>query len=203
MTVTVVDTTAPVIPCPGNVTVEQESAAGTVVSLTANATDICDADPTITSDELTIYPLGTTVVTFTATDDSGNSATCTTTVTVVDTTPPNISVTVSPDMLWPPNHKMVDIVATVTVSDICDAAPTVVLTNVTSDEPDDAKGNGDGKTVDDIQADIGTADYEFQLRAERCGTEDGRIYTITYTVTDASGNSADAIATVEVPHDMK
>ena len=121
-----------------------------------------------------------------------------------DVTPPDISVTVSPDTLWSPNHKMVDIVATVTVSDICDAAPTMVLTSVTSDEPDDAKGNGDGKTVDDIQgADIGTEDYEFQLRAERAGKGDGRVYTITYTATDASGNSASASATVVVPHDME
>ena len=209
--VTVQDTTPPVITCPADVTVEQANAAGTVVPLTATATDICDADPTIASDELAIYPLGTTTVTFTATDDSGNSASCTTTVTVVDTTSPDISVTVSPDMLWPPNHKMVDIVATVTVSDICDVAPSVVLTSITSDEPDNTHGtpwdadngaSGDGNTNDDIQADIGTEDCDFQLRAERCGTEDGRVYTITYTVTDASGNSANAIATVEVPHDM-
>jgi hypothetical protein len=201
--ITVQDTTPPVITCPPNETVEQESAAGTVVPLTATATDICDADPTITSDELAIYPLGTTIVTFTATDDSGNSATCTTTVIVEDTTPPDLSVTVSPDTLWPPNHKMVNITATVIVSDICDAAPTVVLTNVTSDEPDNAIGIGDGNTINDIQgAEIGTEDYEFQLRAERAGTGDGRIYTITYTVTDASGNSASEIATVVVPHDM-
>ena len=211
-TVTVVDTTDPVITCPADVTVEQATAAGTVVSLTVTATDICDASPTITSDELAIYLLGTTTVTFTATDDSGNSATCTTTVTVEDTTPPDISVIVSPDTLWPPNHKMVDIVATMTASDICDAAPNVVLTSVTCNEPDDAKGkpwdiqdstSGDGSTVSDIQgADIGTMDYEFQLRAERAGKGDGRIYTITYTVTDASGNSANASATVVVPHDM-
>ena len=210
--ITVEDTTPPEITCPADVTVEQESAAGTVVNLTATATDICDADVEITSDELAIYPLGTTTVTFTATDDSGNSASCTTTVTVVDTTLPVISVTVSPDTLWPPNHKMVDIVATVTVSDICDATPSVVLTCITSDEPDDTKGkpydsenptSGDGNTVSDIQgADIGTEDYEFQLRAERAGAGDGRVYTITYTVTDASGNEASASATVVVPHDM-
>jgi hypothetical protein len=126
--------------------------------------------------------------------------------------PPDISVTVSPDTLWPPNHKMVDITATVTVSDICDVAPSVVLTSVTCNEPDDAKGkpwdiqdstSGDGSTVSDIQgADIGTMDYEFQLRAERAGKGDGRIYTIVYTVTDASGNSASASATVVVPLDV-
>ena len=201
--ITVQDTTKPVITCPDNVTVEQESAAGTVVPLTATATDICDADPTITNDTLPIYPLGTTTVTFKATDDSGNSATCTTTVTVIDTTVPVISVTVSPDTLWPPNHKMVDITATVTVRDICDADPSVVLTSVTSNEPDNAIGNGDGNTINDIQgAEIGTDDYEFQLRAERAGTGDGRVYTITYTATDTSGNINSASATVVVPHDM-
>jgi hypothetical protein len=211
VSITVQDTTPPVITCPPDETVEQESAAGTVVPLTATATDICDADVDITSNAPAIFPLGTTTVTFTATDDSGNSASCTTTVTVEDTTPPEISVTVSPDTLWPPDHKMVNIAATVTVSDICDAAPSVVLTSVTSDEPDNDHGkpfdpqdstSGDGNTDDDIQADIGTEDYEFQLRAERAGTGDGRVYTITYTVTDASGNSESAIATVVVPHDM-
>jgi hypothetical protein len=206
------DTTPPVITCPADVTVEQETRDGTVVPLTATAIDDCDPDPTITSDALAIYPLGTTTVTFTATDASGNSASCTTTVTVIDTTPPEISVTVSPDTLWPPDHKMVDIVATVTVSDICDAAPSVVLTSVTSSEPDNAQGkpwdsqdntSGDGNTVGDIQgAGIGFEDYEFQLRAERAAKGDGRVYTITYTTTDASGNSASASATVVVPHDM-
>ena len=148
-------------------------------------------------------PLGNTTITLVVNDGTVDSDPDTVNITVVDTTPPDITVTVTPDTLWPPNHKMVDIVATVTVSDICDAAPTVVLTSLTSNEPDDAKGNGDGNTVNDIQeAEIGTEDYEFQLRAERAGKGDGRVYTITYTVTDASGNSASASATVVVPHDM-
>jgi len=50
--------------------------------------------------------------------------------------------------------------------------------------------------------DVGTADTEFQLRAERLGGGTGRIYTITYTASDASGNTATATATVTVPHDM-
>ena len=128
---------------------------------------------------------------------------------IPDTTPPDISVIVSPDTLRPPNHKMVDIVATVTVSDDYDQNPGVILTSVTSDEPDNAQGpnwdinegtSGDGNTVNDIQgANTGTEDYEFQLRAERSGEGDGRVYTITYTATDASGNSASASATVVVP----
>jgi hypothetical protein len=49
---------------------------------------------------------------------------------------------------------------------------------------------------------FGTPDNAFDLRAKRLGTGNGRVYTVTYTATDASGNSAIASATVTVPHDM-
>ena len=42
-------------------------------------------------------------------------------------------------------------------------------------------------------------DFSFKLRAERSGGGSGRVYTITYMVTDDCGNSATASATVTVP----
>ncbi len=81
-TVTVQDVTPPVLVVSEDVTVEMQNAAGTVVPLTPTATDTCDADVKITGDELEVYPLGVTTVTFTATDDSGNSTTGSMTVTV-------------------------------------------------------------------------------------------------------------------------
>jgi hypothetical protein len=77
-----VDTTPPLLICPDDVTVELESSSGTVVPLQAIAFDNCDPFPEITSDELAVYPLGETVVTFRATDDSGNVSECSMTVTV-------------------------------------------------------------------------------------------------------------------------
>ena len=86
---------------------------------------------------------------------------------VIDTTPPTIDVELDPDRLWPANHRMVDITALVTVEDNCPIT-SFELVSVTSDEPDDAQGGGDGHTVDHFQgADIGTDDVSFQLRAER------------------------------------
>jgi hypothetical protein len=118
------------------------------------------------------------------------------------TIPPDISVMVSPEFLWPPNHKMATINALVTVTDPIDPDPLVILESITSNEPDDAPGSGDGNTVDDIQdAEFGTEDYEFLLRAERSGKGDGRIYTITYRVTNFTGNTSTGTATVTVPHD--
>jgi uncharacterized repeat protein (TIGR01451 family) len=139
--------------------------------------------------------------TLTVTDPMDLSDTEDTSVTIQDTKAPTITVQLTPAELWPPNHKMVDITATVVAEDLCDPQPSVVLTSIVSDEPDDAVGNGDGHTTDDIQqAAVGTADFHFQLRAERAGSGDGRVYTVTYTATDACGLSTAAEGTVRVPH---
>jgi predicted extracellular nuclease len=117
---------------------------------------------------------------------------------VCDEIAPTLAVSVSPDSLWPPNHKYVTVQATVTASDNFDTDPTVVLVSVTSNEPDN--GLGDGDTANDI---VIVDDYTFKLRAERSGTGDGRVYTITYEVMDICGNSTVASTTVTVPHSRR
>jgi len=114
---------------------------------------------------------------------------------VCDEIAPTLEVTVSPDTLWPPNHKYVTVEPTITVSDNFDPNPTVTLVSVVSNEPDD--GLGDGDTPNDI---VIHPDGTIDLRAERSGTGEGRIYTITYQATDACGNSTVATATMTVPH---
>ena len=104
------------------------------------------------------------------------------------------SISVSPDTLWPANHKYVDVTATVVASDNIDLNPTITLVSVTSNEPDN--GDDDGDTINDI---VIVDDFNFQLRAERSGIGTGRIYTITYQVTDVCGNSTTQSVTVTVP----
>src|SRR6185503_13777329 len=61
-------------------------------------------------------------------------------------------------------------------------------------------GAGDGNTENDIQgADLGAADLEVLLRAERSSRGNGRVYTLVYRAADAAGNSAQAAALVLVP----
>ncbi|RPI83476.1 MAG: ExeM/NucH family extracellular endonuclease, partial [Chloroflexi bacterium] len=67
---------------------------------------------------------------------------------VCDEIAPTLEVTVSPDVLWPANHKYVKVEATVTTADNFDPNPTVTLVSVTSNEPDN--GEDDGDTVNDI-----------------------------------------------------
>lgn len=207
VSITVQDTTPPLISCPIDITVECTGDLGVQADdpqlapffSGVSATDTCDTTPTITNDAPAFFPLGDTIVTFTAVDDHLNVSSCSAKVTVVDTQAPTITATVTPSRLWPPNHKLVTIEATVTVTDECDPNPTFVLTSIVSNEPDN--GLGDGDTASDIQgAAYGTADTTFELRAERAGPAPGRIYTITWTASDSSGNTSQTQAQVTVPH---
>jgi hypothetical protein len=194
--VTVEDQEDPSITAPADVEVECESHDGNDVDLgMAVANDNCDASPAISNDAPALFPLGDTVVTWTATDDASNQDTDTQTVTVIDTTPPEISVSVSPDALWPPNHKQVEITPTVVATDVCDPDPQVHLVSITSNEPDEDQ-RGDGHTSGDVSI---ADDFAFALRAERKGDGSGRVYTIVYEAEDQSGNTAQGEATVVVP----
>jgi hypothetical protein len=101
---------------------------------------------------------------------------------------------------------MVDIQATVGVTGGCNNGcpnPTVTLVSVKNSELDDANGGGDGQTTGDIlNASPGSADFAFNLRAERTGNGPGRTYEVVYQVIDCQGNSSLGRATVLVPHDQ-
>ena len=113
-----------------------------------------------------------------------------------DASPPSLTVTATPNLLWPPNHRYRPVSATASASDNADPEPSVALVSVTSNEPDDAPGEDDGHTVNDI---VVLDDFSFGLRAERSVSGSGRLYTITYKATDACGNSTVASSIVTVP----
>jgi len=84
-TVTVNDTEAPVIHCPADIIVGNDSGTdGAIVHFTPTVSDNCP-NPTFfcTPSSGSFFPLGTTPVTCTATDASGNTSTCSFKVTVI------------------------------------------------------------------------------------------------------------------------
>lgn len=113
----------------------------------------------------------------------------------IDHTPPVLSVSVTPSVLFAPNHQMVEITPTINVTDDKDPDPVVDLVSITSNEGDNVQG--DGNTSKDISIENG----RIFLRAERSGLAEGRIYTITWRARDDNGNTSLASATVTVPHD--
>jgi hypothetical protein len=188
---------------------------GTVLTITAPAAKTVNADAgtctasnvslgtavwsnncsvlTVTNNAPSVFPKGQTVVIWTVSDAAGHSATASQTVTVADNQQPVIT-GAYPDItvLWPPNHKMKEVVINYTATDNCGVTTTL---SVSSNEPVAGTGNGD------LSPDWEVIDnHHVRLRAEKSKVNDDRIYTITITATDAGGNTAGSAVTVTVPH---
>jgi hypothetical protein len=196
-TVTVQDTTPPQMTCPAPVVAECAGPDSTHVALpTVTATDACSPSLTVVRSESPEnvpvasdnFVIGTTALTYTAQPGIGPAGHCDLTVTVQDTTPPELSVTLDPALLWPANGHLRDVVADVSTSDVCGEA-SYVLNDVTSSQPHPG---------DIVGADTGTPDVEFQLRAERDGSA-ARTYTVTYDAIDAAGLRSTVSKLLRVP----
>jgi uncharacterized repeat protein (TIGR01451 family) len=212
ITFTVVDTTPPSITAPGPVTAYTGAGATTCDTVISDAvlgtpttSDNCGPITVTRSPSGNTFPVGSTTVVWTATDGAGNHTSANQTVTVIDNTPPVITLNGQTPSMWPPDHTMHTFQVTDFVTSVFDncggvSVGNVVITQVTSDELDDATGGGDGNTVNDIQL---AADCKsVQLRSERDGSGDGRVYTITFRLTDTHGNVTTATAHVVVAHDI-
>ena len=198
--VNVVDNAAPV----PNVANLPDAIGECSVTLTApTATDNCAGSISATTNDPLIYNTqGTFTVTWTYNDGNGNTCQQTQQVIVDDITAPTLTVNSAPFTLWPPNHQYVTINVSQCVTSISDncnnslSMSDVVITQVSSDEPEDAQGGGDGSTTNDI---VITSCSSVKLRAERQGSGNGRVYRIHLQVSDGNGNSTTATCQVHVP----
>ena len=139
-----------------------------------------------------VLPKGTNLVTAAV---IGTAAFCSSTLTVIDSKPPEIlRANASPNILWPPNGRMVTVTISAAVADDCSSASWKVI-GVRSNEPVDSRGaarrSPDWKILDD---------HTVSLRAERSGNGAGRAYEIEIQASDASSNlSQTKVVTVRVP----
>jgi hypothetical protein len=199
-TVTVSDHQAPTLTLAGANPMTVECHTG-FTDPGATATDNCDAVTVSVSGSVNPNVVGSYALTYAVSDTSGNTSTATRIVNVVDTSGPTITLNGQNITLWPPNHKyqtinVTDLVAS--ASDSCDSGVNlsqVFISQVTSDEAENSVG--DGNTLNDIV--IAANCKSVQLRAERDGGSNGRVYTITFKVRDATGNVATKTAQVKVP----
>ena len=125
-TITVQDTTPPIITTPGNMTVEATSSSGATVTFAASANDDVDGVVFVTCTPASdsTFSLGDTTVDCTATDAAGNSATSSFTITVQDTSPP--SITAPADVTAEATGPLTSVdLGDPTVTDLADSNPTV------------------------------------------------------------------------------
>jgi hypothetical protein len=190
-----VSSALPTIAVPANMTVVATKASGAVVTYTASAKDassgaaipVACAPPSGAT-----FPLGTTIVTCTATNAAGDKATATFKVTVNHSAPVCTADYASPSTLWPPSHQLVSI-AIDGVTNADGGAITYSITSIFQDEPTSGLGNGD-VPVDGFG--VGTS--QAQVRAERGSSGNGRMYHVKYTAQTAGGSCSGDV-TVGVP----
>lgn len=126
-TVTVVDETPPSVSnCPTNININAGTSCSVPVTWVAPSfTDICDGTLAVESSHNSgdLFNVGTTTVTYTATDDRGNETTCSFDVVVTDITAPvfeicptNITISTGNNCSATPSWNLP------TVSDNCDAS---------------------------------------------------------------------------------
>jgi hypothetical protein len=191
-TVTVEDSTPPDLVVPGDLVLHAVDATGAVGTFTATATDIVDGIVAVVCEPPsgTLFPLGANMVNCSATDAHANTAGDQFLVTVIDADPPVfVSLTASPDTIWPPNNKMVAVTLTAVVEDNVDPLPAVQIVDVTANET--------------ITGDFTiTGALTLNLRAERDGNGSGRVYTVWVEAVDAAGNRSVSTVDVTVPHDQ-
>jgi PKD repeat protein len=138
---------------------------------------------------------GTDAFTFVVADGHSDSNLATVSITVrpVNDDPVCAGATVSPGTLWSPNHEMVSLVIG-GLRDVDGDEVSVAATAVWQDEPLDAEADGH-TTPDAVLAPL-------QVRAERSGQGDGRVYHVSVRATDGHGGSCAATLRVCVPHDQ-
>jgi hypothetical protein len=192
-------------------TVECTSAAGAEITLNGSGSSDPDANlavvqwlqgsrlGAVVSDALQVtlpQGVGTTgQYVLRVVDAAAQAAEDTTAVQVADTTAPTLgSVQATPNVLKPPNHRMVPVTVAVEATDSCDPTPVCQLTTVSSNEAENGTGDGDASPDWEL-----TGPFTANLRAERAGSGSGWVYTLTVACTDATGNVAQGTTTVTVP----
>ena len=163
------------------------------------AYDNCTNTPTITYTETKTNVQCVNRYTLTrkwvATDGCGNTASRSQVIHVNDTEAPKVTgISADPVALWPPNHKMRDVMVNYTATDNCGVTSTL---SVSSSDP--VNGGSDGDQAPDWEVIDG---HHVRLRAEKANNGQARYYTIKISITDGCNPPVDTSITVVVAHNI-
>jgi hypothetical protein len=169
-------------------------------SVAASAFDAGSSDPegqplTFVASPAGPYPLGTTTVVITVSDGT-SSSTATATITVEDREPPRVVCGATRPVLFADGHHLVDIGLTLDARD--NVRVIDIQISITQNEPVHA-GPGDPSPDAVVRRDSAGHILGLELRAERDPHGHGRVYLISTTAIDTSGNRSTSFCAVVVP----
>ncbi|SEU16475.1 immunoglobulin-like domain-containing protein [Stigmatella erecta] len=202
-TVEVVDRLPPTLTLKGPAALHHECASGSYVDPGATASDVCYGElssSVVIDHNVNAWVPATYQVTLNVQDGTGLKApTLTRTVTVADTQAPVLEY--RQVVLSPANHGMhtLSLDNCATANDRCDGwadINTGSIVSIYSDEPEEAPGDGDGATLQDI---VITGKNTFSVRAESQSGGNGRVYGVNFTLKDRTGNTREGLCKIQVP----
>ena len=146
----------------------------------------------------TISTEGATTVSFRSTDLAGNTEAIKTLVVMIDKSAPTVSLSANPSAIKPPNGKMVPVTLSLDGADAVSGLASVSYT-VT-----DEYGATLSIPTRNLSGNSASWTETLLVEARREGSDrDGRLYTVTATLTDVAGNTSTATATIVVSHDQR
>lgn len=136
---------------------------------------------------------------FTVSDGAGGSDTGQVTIIVTPVNDAPVCSAAAPTIanLWSPNHALVNIDVLGVTDPVEGSAVGITIDSIWQDEPTNTQGDGN-TPIDGYGVGLSTA----QVRVERDGRSDGRMYHIFFTGTDAEGGTCTGEVRVGVPHDQ-
>lgn len=193
--VTVVDTLPPVVACPAPIVAECTGRNSAYVTPgVATAVDVCTSAQ-VSGPMADFYALGSNVVRYSAKDASGNAASCTSTIEVVDQTPPEVTLS-PPAPFWPVDqqYRTVRLEDCIVVHDRCSGGltQTGASASISCVSSDEARS---GAEPDVVFVDATTV----KVRVDRASNGNGRVYSLHFEVRDTAGNLTRGICPVGVP----
>lgn len=168
-----------------------------LVSGTSNGEIVVNSDGNFTYQPDTNFN-GQDTATFEVSDGKAqDQGTITINIAPVNDVPVCSDAKASVTSMWPPNHKMKSVTVNMEVTDVDGDVIVVFISSIFQDEP--TNGLGDGDTSPDAQI---ISQNSVNLRAERAGDEDGRVYIVTTSADDGNGGTCSDSVVVGVPHDQ-
>jgi hypothetical protein len=202
-TAAIEDSEPPVLSLNGSAELTAECGVDRYAEPGATVIDACDtglAQAEVGGQVVDTSQPGTYIVEYGARDLCRNEAeSISRTVEVVDTLAPFAPDGIAVE-LWPSNHRYETLSLADCVRDLCeldlDVNAVGTILSIYSDEPEDAAS--DGNTVQDI---VILSNSTFMVRAERQGGGNGRVYGVTFEISDSAGNTTVDTCLIGVPHD--